>query len=92
MDPLLKEFEEDLARNRKYGISNIFGPTWEEAALLVEAAGHSTTHVKTLPVGLCGDRGDHEPHLLAYAAVADGPMWCHADQTKRLPFALEKKA
>ena len=44
------------------------------------------------PVGLCGNRDDHEPHLVESAAVAGGgPFWCHADQSKRLPYVLERK-
>lgn len=35
--------------------------------------------------GLCGDRRDHAPHVLAYVAVVDGPMVCHADQSRRVP-------
>lgn len=42
------------------------------------------------PLGLCGNRADHEPHLMDYVPVANGPMWCHADQTKRLPYARER--
>jgi hypothetical protein len=56
-----------------------------------EPRGYCDLH-DSLPQGLCGQRGDHEPHRVAYAAVADGPMWCHADQTKRLPFALEQRS
>lgn len=44
------------------------------------------------PVGLCGNRDDHAPHLVEYAAVAGGPMWCHADQGRRLPWAAERAA
>jgi hypothetical protein len=42
---------------------------------------------KELPQGLCADRGDHEPH----PAKADGlgRFWCHADQSKRQPYASE---
>lgn len=37
------------------------------------------------PAGLCGDRRDHTPHTLAYVAVVNGPMRCHADQSRRVP-------
>jgi len=43
-----------------------------------------------LPEGLCGNREDHEPHLLKWAAVANGPMWCHANQSVRVPYARER--
>ena len=44
-----------------------------------------------IPVGLCGNRSDHEPRLIEYVAVADGPMFCHADQAERLPYAAEQR-
>lgn len=45
---------------------------------------------KTFPVGLCGNRDDHAPHL--HDSTSFGRMWCEADQTKRLPFAMERRA
>lgn len=42
-----------------------------------------------LPRGLCGDRFDHAPHLHDSAGL--GRFWCEADQSKRLPFAMERK-
>lgn len=42
-----------------------------------------------LPQGLCGNREDHEAHV--HDSKSFGMMWCHADQTKRLPFAMEKR-
>ena len=44
-----------------------------------------------IPTDLCGNRDDHEPHLIEHVAAADGPMFCHADQTKRLPYAAEQR-
>lgn len=41
------------------------------------------------PNGLCGNKDDHAPHLVERAAI--GTYWCHADQTKRLPWALERR-
>lgn len=43
-----------------------------------------------LPRGLCGNRADHAPHLHDSAGL--GRFWCDADQSKRLPFAMERKA
>lgn len=44
------------------------------------------------PNGLCGNRLDHGPHLVEFAPVAGGgPFWCHADQTRRVPWALERR-
>lgn len=43
-----------------------------------------------LPRGLCGDRFDHAPHL--HDSTSLGRFWCEADQSKRLPYALERKA
>ena len=42
------------------------------------------------PVGLCGNRADHAPHM--HDSASFGRMWCQADQSKRLPFAEESKA
>lgn len=42
-----------------------------------------------LPSGLCGNREDHEPHVHDSASL--GRFYCHADQAKRLPFAMGKK-
>lgn len=39
--------------------------------------------------GLCGNKTDHEPHL--HQSNSLGIFWCHANQTRRLPFALEKR-
>lgn len=41
-----------------------------------------------LPKGLCGNKADHEPH--EHKSKSLGTFWCHADQTKRMPFAGEK--
>lgn len=39
--------------------------------------------------GLCGNKFDHEPHM--HQSWSLGVFWCHADQTRRLPFAAELK-
>jgi hypothetical protein len=39
--------------------------------------------------GLCGNREDHEPHT--HESKGLGRFFCHADQSKRLPFAMERK-
>lgn len=41
-----------------------------------------------LPRGLCGYKLNHEGHLVTTGSLA--PYWCHADQTKRLPYAAER--
>lgn len=42
-----------------------------------------------LPEGLCGNREDHEPHVHESATL--GRFWCSADQSKRLPYAAERR-
>jgi hypothetical protein len=42
-----------------------------------------------LVIGLCGDRSDHEPHV--HDSTSLGRFFCHADQTKRLPYAMERR-
>jgi hypothetical protein len=42
-----------------------------------------------IPRGLCDNHGDHDPHM--HESTALGWFLCHADQTKRLPFATEQK-
>jgi hypothetical protein len=44
---------------------------------------------KELPQGLCGNRAEHEAHQ--HDSKSFGLMWCHADQSKRLPYAMEKR-
>jgi hypothetical protein len=39
--------------------------------------------------GLCTDRSDHQPHEVNSAVF--GWFWCHADQTKREPYASEQR-
>lgn len=41
-----------------------------------------------LPEGLCPDKDDHKPHR--HTSESLGTYWCHADQTKRQPFAGEQ--
>ena len=38
--------------------------------------------------GLCGNKKDHEPH--DHSSTSLGKFWCHADQSRRLPYAAEK--
>ncbi len=45
--------------------------------------------LNALPAGLCGNREDHAPHR--HESTSLGTFWCHADQTKRLPYAMERK-
>lgn len=40
-------------------------------------------------LGLCGNREEHNPHVHQSASL--GVFYCHADQSKRLPFAAEKR-
>lgn len=42
-----------------------------------------------LKQGLCGNRGDHEPHVHESSTL--GRFWCHADQTKREPHYSEHR-
>lgn len=49
----------------------------------------NVTEVEPTPEGLCGNRQDHEPHV--HESESLGRFYCHADQTKRLPFAMERK-
>lgn len=42
-----------------------------------------------LPVGLCGDKGDHEPHDVLTGSLA--PFRCSANQSTRLPHAAERR-
>ena len=44
---------------------------------------------ETLPHGLCANREDHVEHVHESASL--GTFWCHADQAKRLPFAMGRK-
>lgn len=41
------------------------------------------------PLGLCGDRGQHLPHL--YESATLGRFWCTADQSHREPFRSERR-
>lgn len=41
------------------------------------------------PHGLCGNRADHDPHV--HKSLSLGRFWCTADQSKRLPYALEAR-
>jgi hypothetical protein len=42
-----------------------------------------------LPEGLCGNRGDHEPHEHEDSTL--GKFWCHADQDRREPHYFETR-
>lgn len=64
---------------------------WEMAECTCPTRPLTAAGIIPLPMGLCGIREDHEPHLVPYAAVANGPMWCTADQSKREPYASERR-
>jgi hypothetical protein len=42
-----------------------------------------------LPKGLCPDRQDHAPHVQHSETL--GNFWCEADESKRLPYAAERR-
>lgn len=44
---------------------------------------------KPLPLGLCWNREDHEPHEVNSETL--GRYWCHADQHRRLPNYLDRE-
>lgn len=90
-EPSLREQAEHLAAE-KYPESDFSTPVlalpFKESFISGYLAGAKASAAEaeaTVPEGLCGDRRDHEPHTLAYAAVVDGPMFCHADQSRRVP-------
>ncbi|WP_251153734.1 hypothetical protein [Cellulosimicrobium sp. Marseille-Q4280] len=58
----------------------------EVAGLLVE----DLPAERSVPQGLCANKADHAPHRVEHAPVADGPMHCHGDQTRRMPWAAEQ--
>lgn len=62
-----------------------------EAGYVVMAPAAAAEPAVPVPEGLCGNREDHDPHLVEFAPVANGPLWCHADQSRRLPYALERR-
>lgn len=39
--------------------------------------------------GLCGNKADHIPHI--HTSLTLGTFRCHADQSKRLPYAAERR-
>jgi hypothetical protein len=41
-------------------------------------------------VGLCGNKEDHLPHV--HRSTTLGVFICHADQSQRLPWRLEREA
>lgn len=69
---------------------------WRDAALNGTAVTVACTgcgscdYCAEFPRGLCGNRDNHAPHLHDSAGL--GRFWCDADQSKRLPFAMERKA
>jgi hypothetical protein len=69
--------------------------TWPERQRRMDealAALRSPTEVAAvagMPVGLCGNREDHEPHL--HHSRSLGKFWCSADQETRLPYAADRK-
>lgn len=68
---------------------------WRDAALNGTAVTVACTgcgscdYCAEFPRGLCGNRDDHAPHLHDSAGL--GRFWCDADQSKRLPFAMERQ-
>lgn len=44
---------------------------------------------RPLPVGLCADKEDHQPH--EHLSPSLGRFWCSADQETRLPWAAERR-
>lgn len=42
-----------------------------------------------LPLGLCSDRADHDPHQVEAGSLA--PYWCTADQSTREPAASQRR-
>lgn len=40
-------------------------------------------------IGLCANRGEHDPHLVTEGSLA--PFYCSADQTQREPYRSEHK-
>jgi hypothetical protein len=44
--------------------------------------------IPSIPRGLCGNRREHDPHM--HDSTSLGRFFCHADQSKRLPFMLEQ--
>lgn len=42
-----------------------------------------------IPQGLCSNKNDHEPHWFESKTL--GKFWCHANQTRREPYASEKR-
>lgn len=51
--------------------------------------GDANVTEEPLPEGLCGNREDHGPHV--HNSTSLGRFWCHADQARRLPFAMERR-
>lgn len=49
----------------------------------------SEVNPKHLKLGLCGNRGDHDPH--EHESSTLGLFWCHADQSKREPHNSEQR-
>jgi hypothetical protein len=43
-----------------------------------------------VPWGLCGNRKDHDPHMVTDSAVC-GVFYCTARQSDRLPYSRERK-
>lgn len=44
---------------------------------------------KPLVEGLCGNKEGHQPHI--HDSKSLGMFWCHADQSRRLPYAAERR-
>lgn len=61
--------------------------TAEEVLQMLQ--GDANVTEESLPEGLCGNREDHAPHV--HDSTSLGRFFCHADQAKRLPYAMERK-
>lgn len=60
----------------------------KDLVIEVRLAGHADES-RPLPVGLCADKEDHQPHEHLSASL--GAFWCSADQDTRLPWAAERR-
>lgn len=84
---LRREMERREATHADAAWKDVYQTAADVLAKLRDPA--NVTEVEPTPEGLCGNRQDHEPHV--HESESLGRFRCHADQTKRLPFALERK-
>lgn len=67
-------------------------PAWDPATAELEYLlrfAELTGDPVGLTVGLCGDKADHDPHVVRGSSL--GSYWCSADQETRLPWAAERR-